>query len=159
MNGTSEDTESARVYIDTNIFILANEKQDGLAKTVIAFLLDEVERGRQRLVTSELTFSELLVKPLEHKRSDLVRLYDNWTISNPGLLVAPITRDILGKAAQLRAAHKQLKLPDAIHVATAVQHDCQYLLTNDRRLAGQFGMEILIASESSVAVLVSAGSR
>jgi hypothetical protein len=50
------------------------------------------------------------------------------------LKVGPITSDITGIAAKLRALHKSLKLPDAIHVATALAFGCTHLLTADTRL-------------------------
>ena len=48
----------------------------------------------------------------------------------PALEVIPINRDILEDAAQWRATSK-LKLPDAIHLATALHRQCDSFLTND----------------------------
>src|ERR1043165_4059637 len=84
-----------------------------------SFLPAEPVQAPQRLVTSELTLSELVVKPLELQRADLIQVYDNWMITNPYLEVVPISRDVLFKAALLRAKNKSLKLPDAIHLTTA----------------------------------------
>jgi predicted nucleic acid-binding protein len=41
---------------------------------------------------------------------------------------------IFDEAARLRAAHKSLKTPDAIHLATVLQHGCTEFWTNDDRL-------------------------
>jgi predicted nucleic acid-binding protein len=49
------------------------------------------------------------------------------------LLMVPIERSILIEAAGLQAKVK-LRLPDAIHIATAIAADCRTVLSNDRRL-------------------------
>src|ERR1043165_7565620 len=110
----------------------------------------EPVRTPQRLVTSELTLSELLVKPLEMQREDLINVYDNWMITNPYLEVGPISRDILFKAALLRARNKSLRLPDAIHVTTAQETSCRYFLTNDERIKGEYGVERLALNEANI---------
>jgi predicted nucleic acid-binding protein len=50
----------------------------------------------------------------------------------------PITSTILERAAQLRAS-SNLKTPDAIHAATALEHGCALFVTDDaifRRVSG-----------------------
>ena len=49
------------------------------------------------------------------------------------LAMVPVSRTILIDAARLRA-NSGLRLPDAIHVATAVAAGCPIFLSNDRRL-------------------------
>jgi predicted nucleic acid-binding protein len=109
---------------------------------------------RPHLVTSELTFAELLVKPYKMKRYDLINAYDNWTISNLYIEVVPVVREVLRDAAYLRARDKSLKLPDAIHLTTAQGTKCRYFLTKDKRIKGQFGVEILFLSEENVDMLL-----
>jgi len=51
-------------------------------------------------------------------------------------------------ATELRARHR-LRTPDALHLATALSHGCQSLITNDRRLsqaAGDLAIRSLTAS-------------
>src|SRR5689334_12467978 len=106
-----------RVYVDTNAFIEAFETGSAVGEMIVRLLL--VERTPRIFVTSHLTLSELLVKPFENGRNDLVQLYDNWTSTNPYIEGIPIVREILRDAAQIRAGDSALKLPDAIHVRTA----------------------------------------
>lgn len=155
MNGT---TDAPRVCLDSNVFIEAFEGRGRLAELLRRLLrtLDNPSSASPRLVTSELTAAELLVKPLELDRQDLVQVYDNWTISNPYLEVIPVVRNILKDAARLRATDKALKLPDAIHLTTAIGTHCRYFLTNDTRIKGQFGVEILPLSEANVQMLLEA---
>lgn len=83
--------------------------------------------------TSELTLAEALTKPLEAGRHDLVEIYEEMLTPSEWLSVWPVERRILIEAATLQA-QLGLRLPDAIHVATAVASGCSALLSNDRRL-------------------------
>jgi predicted nucleic acid-binding protein len=110
MNGT---TDAPRVYLDSNVFIEAFEGRGRLAELLRRLLrtLDNPSSASPRLVTSELTAAELLVKPLELDRQDLVQVYDNWTISNPYLEVIPVVRNILKDAARLKRTYKCFSKP------------------------------------------------
>ena len=54
---------------------------------------------------------------------------------------------MLLEAARLRAVLPTLKLPDAIHAATARLHGCAVLLTNDTRLRAAPGLEVIQLSD------------
>jgi predicted nucleic acid-binding protein len=90
------------------------------------------------------------VKPFEKRNAELINVYDNWMITNSYLEVVPIARDLLFKAAHLRANDKSLKLPDAIHLTTARETRCHYFLTNDDRIKGPYGVEIAPLSVANV---------
>jgi predicted nucleic acid-binding protein len=62
--------------------------------------------------------------------------------------MVPVSRDILVAAARLRA-ETNMKLPDAIHIATAQITGCSYLLTNDSHLRAIPGLTILSLAELS----------
>ncbi|MEJ0074946.1 MAG: PIN domain-containing protein [Alphaproteobacteria bacterium] len=150
MSGTIEPKITDRIYLDTDVFIEAFEGRGRLRVLLQSFLPMEPVRIPQRLVTSELTLSELLVRPLELQRDDLINVYDNWMITNPYLEIVPIDRGVLFKAALLRAKSKSLKLPDAIHLTTAQEMNCRYFLTNDDRIKGPHGVEILALDEINI---------
>jgi predicted nucleic acid-binding protein len=154
MNGTTEDKVLDRIYLDTNVFVEAIEGRRPISSLTTELLLANSERQPQRLVTSELTLSELLVKPLEMQRDDLVQVYDNWAITNAYLEVVPVVRDVLRGAATLRSRDKSLKLPDAIHLTTACGTKCRYFLTGDKRISGQYGVEILLLTEDNLKKLL-----
>lgn len=120
------------VYLDTNIFIYAVEgyepEQDFLGELFAAF-----GRGSLAAVTSEFTLAEILVKPIELGRKDVAALYTGLLQPSDHLAVVPVERPILIEAARQRAALR-LRMPDAIHVATAVTAGCDVFLTNDGRL-------------------------
>lgn len=69
------------------------------------------------------------------------------SIRNSSLLsVCPVTRDILIEAARLRSV-SSLRLPDAIHLATAINSGCSAFLTNDRGIAAVAGIKVILLSE------------
>ena len=77
-----------------------------LSELITRLLLAIDNPERPRLVTSHLTLAELLVKPIEMNREDLIQIYNNWMISNAYLEVVPIVGDVLRDAAYLRAHNK-----------------------------------------------------
>jgi predicted nucleic acid-binding protein len=54
--------------------------------------------------------------------------------SDPDFRVLDITARVCERAARLRAMYP-FKLPDALHLATAIEHGCGLLLTADAKLA------------------------
>ncbi len=62
------------------------------------------------------------------------------------LQVVPVSREILVAAARRRTASR-LKLPDAIHAATAVQSGCSHLVTNDARFRVVSEVEVIVLGE------------
>lgn len=127
-----------RIYVDTNAFIAAFEHSDEVTDRLIS-LFFRPPLGRQPLlVTSALSTSELLVKPMEFGKNALVAFYKQLTLGSHFLDVVPISRDILVGAAEIRAAAKAIKLPDAIHIATAVHAECTHFLTNDLDIRDSF---------------------
>src|SRR4051794_5420079 len=115
------------VYLDTNIFIYAVEGYEPEA-AFLRELFAALERGRFAAVTSELTLAELLVKPFELGREDVVSAYTDLLEPSGRLAVVPVDRAVLVKAARHRATLGML-MPDAIHVATAVGAGCEMFLT------------------------------
>lgn len=115
-----------------------------LDAAVLIYLVEGIEpwesRARARLagpqaveITSELSVLECKVIPLRLQRSGVLADFDEFfEISLDEFL--PVTRDVMERAAELRARHPSLKTPDAIHLAAALTAGCDVFLTNDRRL-------------------------
>ena len=64
---------------------------------------------------------------------EFIQTYLGMLQNRRSLSLVQVTRNILIDAARLRA-HSRIKLPDAIHAATALQSECASFLTNDDRL-------------------------
>lgn len=128
-----------RTYVDANIFIYLFEEPTGYG-AALRVLTRSLDQGVFEAVTSELTLAEVLVKPIREAPS-YIPIYQRYLRSRAHLDVAP-TRAVLVEAARLRAT-TTLKLPDAIHVATAVQTNCAVFLTNDTRIQALPGLEVI----------------
>lgn len=122
-----------KVYIDANVFISAFEHL-GAHSDHAWWIFHAIEDGEISGATSEMTLAEILVKPIQASANDLVTAYREMIVSTPGFDVLPVHRAILVGAAELRAHRPALKLPDAIHVATARATSCTYFVSDDRRM-------------------------
>lgn len=92
--------------------------------------VDQADRSDQPLLTPASAYSEALVA-----FARVGRVIDaREAISGMGITVVPLTAPIAERAAELRARHNSLRLPDALVLATARRHD-GVLLTYDQRLA------------------------
>lgn len=122
-----------RLYLDTNVLIAMAEGPDAIAQQLYG--LTELQRpGDQFLFTSELSLAEVLVMPYRHNDEKLAGLYKNWMDSEGWLNVGPVDRSILMDAARIRGRHPSIKLPDAVHLSTAIMFECSHFLTGDERL-------------------------
>ena len=122
-----------RVYFDTCAFIEAFERRSPLSAALLKYL-NWTRNGWPLVVTSELTLAELLDLPLRQGQERLTVFYDGFVRSSDTLLALPVSRAVLRLSADLKASGYCSKLPDAIHLATAVDTGCECFVTNDRRL-------------------------
>lgn len=127
-----------RIYLDTNIFIALRETGGEIGLKLVEFLSHAHIGTVPFLATSELTLAELLTKPLALVRHDLIDQYDSWILNSGWLEVRQVDRAVLWNAAVLRSEHKGLKLPDAIHISTAIEMQCSHFLTNDLGIKGSY---------------------
>jgi predicted nucleic acid-binding protein len=120
-----------RLYFDANIFIHAFEcETDAGHAARRAFLL--VEDGKVEGITSQLTLAEVLPRPYRDKDAKLEQAYEDVFAGRTGLTVHPVSLAVLRLSARLNA-DAGLRLPDAVHAATAIEASCDSLLTEDRR--------------------------
>ena len=118
-----------RLYLDSNIFIYSAEKHTEFDKA-LRQLNRDIATGVIEAVTSELTLSEVLVKPFADNDVAKIEIYKRSLRNGEALTITPVDRSVLIEAASVRAFNN-LKLPDAIHFATALLNNCTHLLTND----------------------------
>lgn len=134
-------TPASRIYFDTNPFIYSIERVEPF-RSILLPLWESVARSGARIVTSELSLLEVLVGPIKAANVDLQTEYRRLLTSEV-VQLAPITRDILLKAAELRAAHR-VKTPDAIYAATFVLTPCSHFVTFDTALKSILGRDTVL---------------
>jgi predicted nucleic acid-binding protein len=118
------------IYIDTNIFISMIECEDPFSSSLRDFFTS-LESNNQVLVTSELTLAECLIGAFKKSSDELVNIYTTLLQESDILQIVPVSRDIL-KSAALYSAKNNIKLPDSIHIVTAIGTDCTVFFSNDR---------------------------
>lgn len=118
------------VALDTCVWIYHLEAHPQYVN-LTADLLSTVAAGECRAIGSELTLLELLVRPLQLQREDVAEEYEALLSHFPHLALAPVSRDVLLKAAAIRAEYG-LRSPDAIIIATGILRAATRLITNDR---------------------------
>jgi predicted nucleic acid-binding protein len=160
MNGMTDETQSPIVYVDSNPFIYFIESEEALANRMKPFF----ELLRQKpgaAMTSELTLAEVLAKA----RPDARRGYLNLIVWSKLFELQPITRDILIDTADYRQVSQKtrpdgtkvtVKLPDAIHVVTAVRARCRMFLSADTGLKLPVEMMILEPNDVGFSTLMQA---
>jgi predicted nucleic acid-binding protein len=143
--GTLTAIHAWPLYLDTNIFIYALEGYP-IYVNELTELFRAIDEAAVQVITSELTLAEALVQPLKSGNLSLQGVYESAIQSGSGLSVVSVSRHVLRDAARLRAA-TGLKLPDAIHGATARLALCGTILTNDGRFRAVPGLEVAVLSE------------
>ncbi|MBH0238735.1 type II toxin-antitoxin system VapC family toxin [Methylobrevis albus] len=145
------------IYVDSNV-VIAMFEDDGMVSRRLRTLAITQAPG---LVTSELTLAEVLVGPLKATETDpedarargLVKLYETFLGATPGVEVRTVDRHVLMESALLRARFAALKLPDAVHLATALIAGAEVFLSADTRaatIAGKLGLSPLLPTIETV---------
>jgi predicted nucleic acid-binding protein len=129
-------TDVRLLGIETAPFIYFMERRSGYVAKMRAVFRRVTVEGIV-VVASTITLTEALAKPLRENADDLVEAYRTLLKETPGILLRPVDSAAADRAALLRARYN-LKTPDALHVATAIEAGCDAFLTNDldlRRIA------------------------
>lgn len=130
--------EGVRVTIDSAplIYFLEDHKT---FKPLYAPLFQAEADGLLEFAISVIAVAEVMAGPLRSGNEALANRYrralSSWEIITLDVELAAL-------AARLRASHK-LKLPDAIHAATAISTGSVALITHDRDFSGLKGMRII----------------
>jgi predicted nucleic acid-binding protein len=130
------------IYLDANVVIRLVEG-DAATRDPLAARLASSLGVPASLVTSRLTRLECRSKPL--RTGDLATLtqFDVF-FAGVELILAEVSPAVVERATDLRARYN-LKTPDAIHYATAVEVGATVFLTGDRTLfrCSEVAVEVL----------------
>jgi predicted nucleic acid-binding protein len=107
-------------------FVEANPTYDALVSNIFNRIASGVIEGR----TSVISLSEVLVRPILERRSDLQNAYRELLLKSSNFQTLAIDAMVAENAARLRAVHG-LRLPDALQVAFAIESGCQAIVCND----------------------------
>ncbi|MBW4571577.1 MAG: PIN domain-containing protein [Tolypothrix carrinoi HA7290-LM1] len=104
-----------------------------------------LNQGDFMVVTSVVTIPEVLVYPLRQGNITLAQQYRD-ILFNSQVTTIEVVPNIAETAAQLRADYN-LKTPDAIQMATAINEGASFFLTNDGRLPSLPGLSVLVLDQ------------
>jgi predicted nucleic acid-binding protein len=121
-----------RAYLDTNCIIYFVEHHPVWCPKVVA-RITSIRSNKAEIAVGDLARAECLVGPFKNGNTGLEARYRSF-FSDPDIDVLGITAAVCERAARLRAVHP-FKLPDALHLATAIEHGCGLFLTADAKLA------------------------
>lgn len=130
------------IALDTSVWIYHFEGSAAYGHAADS-VLEAVAQGRVGALASELLLLELLVAPLKKGAQDVADEIELMLLHFPNLQLAPITRAVLGRAAEIRARYG-LRTPDAIMLATTVEFGATLAVTNDAAWRKVKGIEILL---------------
>lgn len=116
--------------LDASVLIALLDEED-VGRPVARAAVDQVKHDHDLLIPVT-AFSESILAPYRRSRRDGERA--EAALAALGRLV-DVSREIVSRAAQLRAT-RQIKLPDALILATAMHVAADHILTLDRRWRG-----------------------
>lgn len=117
-----------RVYLDSAPLIYLVENVSPYVEQLVQRLSPE---GVYQ-VCSDLTRLECRVKPIRDKQAALLAAFDSYFSEIISETVS-LSSSVMNKATEIRARYG-FKTPDAIHLACAIESDCDIFLTNDDQL-------------------------
>lgn len=133
---------SSVLALDTNILIAGfNQPVSSCGK-----LLETIQNTGPKVFISTIVFEEFLVQIYKRKLGKDIAYYEDFITGQGIFSIVNVDREIARKAAQIRA-QSNLKAPDAIHIASAIESKAKIFLTTDRRLPRKInGLKIEVLS-------------
>ena len=121
----------ALTVLDAGVVIAILDASDAHHDAAIREVRTAMDRGDD-LVVPASAYAEALVAP--NRRGTAAAATVDAFIDSLPATIEPATRAVAAKAAELRAAHgNQLRLPDALVVATAMVLGAERVITTDAR--------------------------
>jgi len=126
------------VGLDTSPFIYFVER-NSLYVDVMREIFRRVTNGDFEAFSSVITLTEVLVQPLRQNNQTL--LYNGVNFK-----ILPLISSTAERAADFRARYN-LRTPDALQIAAALENGCDVFLCNDKDLKRVTELKILILDE------------
>ncbi|MEX2246839.1 MAG: PIN domain-containing protein [Dehalococcoidia bacterium] len=130
-----------RIALDSSacVYYLRGEPLRG---RLVAGLIERALDSLLAIHVPAIVQLELLVRPYRSGNPEELARVRSFTERQPGVRTAPISKDVLFGAAQVRAL-TSLKVPDALVVSSAAVGRCDGIVGNDTRFAALNRFETL----------------
>ena len=123
-------------------FVEANPIYDAL----VTEIFQRVDDAEIIALTSVISLCEVLVHPIRNQNANPKQRYRDILQNSPNFFTKTINSTIAERAAELRAKYN-LRTPDALQIATALENGCNAFLCNDNGLKRVTEMQILILDD------------
>ncbi|MDI9383422.1 MAG: PIN domain-containing protein [Verrucomicrobiota bacterium] len=135
----------AVVFLDTAPFIYLIEGHGDFCAPVRE-LIAECIRVRAQMVTSLITYIEVLTQPERMGRTDLAARYRMFLTNSEYLSIHPFNLQVADECVRIRAKNG-FKTPDAIQLAVARACGASLLVTNDADWKRCKELNVVLVSE------------
>lgn len=129
--GLADNLRGQTVCIDTAPIIYFIEKHPKYINLLRPVFI-EINSGNIIAMTSTVSLLEVMVLPFRTANTALAEKYREILLYSEDFTTLEITNDVSELAAKLRAKY-DIRAPDAIQIATGIQHGASIFLTNDYR--------------------------
>ena len=143
--GIVDDFRGNVIGLDTTPLIYFIEKNARYHPVIRPFFV-ALDQEHFRVVTSVITLVETLIHPLRHNQHELASRYRRILLNTPQITTFNVSPDIAQKAAEIRAVY-QIRTPDAIQLATALQGGADFFLTNDHALKKFPAVDVIVVED------------
>ena len=127
-----EQMAGQRVYIDTNVFIYFLSRHPTYFESS-SLVVNACADSRIFGFTGDAAVAEVMVGAYKHADPTLATRFKLFFSQKNFLTIATHDSQTFDAAAQL-VAMGGVKFIDALHMATAVQNQCAYFVTNDKAI-------------------------
>lgn len=119
------------IALDSNVFIAALSSKEEYS-TRAQIIIRDIASGKHKAVASSIVYGEVYGISIASQPLDLLDFFSH--IEN--LETIPANDSLCIRAGKLRLKYgSKLKLPDAMHLATALNNNSDLFLTNDQQLS------------------------
>jgi predicted nucleic acid-binding protein len=133
----------ALIHLDAGVVIGlldANDTHHDSARAAVAAAFAD----GSRLAMAASALAECLVGPSRHSKAAVRAVHD--FVERMPLTIVPLDASIATIAADLRAKHPSLRLPDALVIATALDQKADELVMTDRRWPKLRGLHLAVTT-------------
>jgi len=143
--GTMKIPKNSKVMLDTSLIIYYIENIEPYA-SLLQDLFDNIANGNNTAVTSVVTFVEVLTKPIRDKNIELEEKFRMYFADSKNIEMISITPEIGEQSAIFRAKYN-LRTPDAIQAAVAINSESSFFITNDKNFSRISEINVMILND------------
>lgn len=137
--------EVSVLFLDTAPVIYYTERVSSYLPLARPFFR-RINAGVITAVTSPITLAECLVHPYRRGEKTLGEQFTTLITTEIHTRFVPTNAEIADRAARLRVQYN-LRLSDALQIATAVYANCDAFLTNDKQLTRIQELQVIVLDE------------